>query len=148
MCGAIEKDAGCSFFILVFHVFSPEVYQWGQASPSLVLWPPWNRKNLHHPRLCQAAVQGQRVQLHGVGGAVKLLHQAFRKFNGMRISLVWWGDLIALWSDSLLVTMSCSWTHQMTEVSMLSEVQFLVLPAPGPSSSKTKDPSTTLVTHF
>lgn len=63
--------------LILFHLFSPEVYQRGQASPSLVLRPPWNRQNLHHPRLCQAAVQGQRVQLHGVGGELHLLITSF-----------------------------------------------------------------------
>lgn len=59
--------------LICFSSFSPEVHQRGQASAPLVLRPPWNGKNLHDLGLCQAAVQGQRVQLHGVGGKGQIL---------------------------------------------------------------------------
>lgn len=63
---------------MFWFVFSSEVYQRGQAPPSLVLRPPGNRENLHHSRLCQTAVQGQRVQLHGFRGTRSLaLGEAF-----------------------------------------------------------------------
>lgn len=69
-------------FVSVLHLISTAVYQRGQASPSLILWPPRNRQNLHHPCLCQAAVQGQRVQLHGVGSTLQLHNKLIVSWHG------------------------------------------------------------------
>lgn len=135
-------------FVSVLHLISTEVYQRGQASPSLILWPPRNRQNLHHPCLCQAAVQGQRVQLHGVGSTLQLHNKLIVSWH-VKASASYPAVDISSSSEIKLSLIKIlwfifwpilffSWMHQMTEVSMLYGVPFWVLPALGPSSSKTK----------